>query len=237
MTTAASVVLDGRHADDGPQRLEVRDGALHITLRALSSPLVVPLSDVAVVARHRSPADPPLRRAPVLPFAQLQGATTAANLLVVFHRPVRVPPVRVQPGGTLSLDRRRSMSPEGVHIDGMWFAADDPGTAVERLAAAGLPVAHDAAPVVAQVVGTDPNGVPEAATSRATLRRVQALLVLAFVGFVVLLAGTALRDGSGWMGAVAFFLGFPALAGGFCGALWLTYRRPTRGVAPSDRGG
>jgi hypothetical protein len=229
------VPLDGRQADDGPQRLEVDDGHLVVVLRALTTPLVVPLDDVAVVARTRTPADPPLRRTPVLPTAQLQGATAQANLLVVFRRPVRVPAVRVQPGGSLGLSRRRSMSADGLFVDGMWFALDDPDTALEQLAAAGLTVGHDAAPSLAAAVGTSPGGTPEAAVRRRNSRRISALLVASLLGFVALAVGSAFTSYDTWVDELLLGAGLLAFAGGFFGAVWLAFRRPVGGVRPEDR--
>lgn len=229
------IPLDGRSADDGPQRLELREGSLVITLRALATPLVVPLDEVGAVAGQRSPADPPLRRVPVLPTVQLQGATARPNLLVVFRRPVRVPPIRVQSGGSLGLSRRRSTSPEGLYVDGMWFALDDPHAALEQMEAASFPVTKDATPALAAAVGTDPGGTPEAEVRRRTARRTQLLLLVSFLGFAALLAGTALTGDQRWLGRLLFLVAFPAFAGGFLGALWLTFRRPVHGVAPQDR--
>lgn len=229
------IPLDGRHADDGPQRLELRGDSLVITLRAIASPLVVPVSEVAAVAGQRSPADPPLQRTPVLPTAQLQGATARPNLLVVFRQPVRVPPIRVQPGGSLGLSRRRSTSPQGLYVDGMWFALDDPDTAFEQLDAASLPVVNDAAPALAAALGTDPGGTPEVEVRRRTARRVQLLLLISFIGFAALLAGTALTGDQRWLGRLLFLVAFPAFAGGFLGALWLAFRRPTGGVPHAAR--
>lgn len=232
MDGSAPIVLPGRKLDDGPQRIEVSGGELLIRLRAFDGPFVVPLAEVAAVSDRRLPGDRALGREAVVPFAQLQGGPAGPNLVLVFRRPLRVPGVRVQSGGSLGLSRRRSHSDTGLFVDGMRFAVDDPAAAVAALAGAGIPSVPDATRALQEVIGTDPSAPAESEQRRRRSRWVAGLLTASFLGLVLMLLAGGLREDHRGLGAVLLVVGFVALAGGFCGALWLVYRQPWRGAPP-----
>lgn len=233
MDTPCVVGLPGRELDGGPQRIEVEGGMLRILLRAFDGPFVVPLADVAAVSDRRVAGDVALRREAVVPFAQLQGGPAGANLVLVFRRPTRVPGVRVQSGGSLGLSRRRSHSEAGLFVDGMRFAVEDPAAAIAALAGAGIRPVPDATHALQQVIGTDPSAPGESERRRRRSRWVAALLTMSFLGLVLMLLAGGLREDHRGLGALVLLVGFLALAGGFCGALWLVFRQPWRGAPPA----
>lgn len=223
------VELDGRAADDGPQRIEVRDGFLELHLRAFDGPMRVPLAEVACVAPAIVDRSTMLARPAVVPIAQLQGSTGRPDLVVIFAHPQRVPPVKVQPGGSLHLNRRQSMSSEGLFIDGMHFASAAGSGAVDRLAAAGVPAAADAAPVLEQVVGAAVGGPTIDEERRRVRRRNRALSTASLVGFA--LAGfapyvTDSDSAATLLQGIGVLLFVPSTLW----ILWIMVRQPWKGV-------
>lgn len=228
-TPDAVVELDGRAASDGPQRIEVREGALMLHLRAFAEPMRVPLTEVACVAPHLTERSQVLSREAVVPLAQLQGGKVRPDLVVLFTRPQRVPVVQVQPGGSLHLNRRQSMSPEGLFIDGMQFTTTGATDPVARLAAAGAPTAPDAGPVIEQVVGAAVGGPTMEAVRGRILARNRVLSAVALIGFALIALAPAVvanESLAGTLQGVGALLFVPTTLW----ILWILIRRPWKGV-------
>lgn len=78
-----------------------------------------------------------------IPYAATTSQNTSPNLVLVFDRPVRVPPVRFIAGLDPAFSWRKSRSPEGLWLDGVMLRAMDGFAAPSVLGSAGVAAVPD----------------------------------------------------------------------------------------------
>jgi hypothetical protein len=198
----------------------------------------IPVGEVVVAdTTYVSYGDPQqgwvFRDPPRIPYAATATSRKSPNLLLLFRRPQRIPPLRVGGAMTLGLPYRASRSP-GVDVDGVNLRAAKPRDAIGALAAAGVTRVERPTEWLREnrPITSDPAAVRALARNqrRGTWFLAVFVLVVAFLAAAVAVNVTGL-----WTGPVSRWLlnvSLTALLGGFvllCLAnLWLGIRNRRR---------
>lgn len=99
-------------------------------------------ADVAVVADLSAGGDDPgddwIFQEPVgIPYAGLSRFAQKPNLMLLFKKRQRIPPLRFLAASAMELSQQASRS-SGIHFDGLRLRVREPQAAAEALAAAGI---------------------------------------------------------------------------------------------------
>ncbi len=122
-----------------------------------------------------------------IPYAATTSQNTSPNLVLVFDRPVRVPPVRFIAGLDPAFSWRKSRSGDGLWLDGVMLRAVDGEAAATEIAAAGVAAVPDVDEFLRthREVTTDAHVVDRIITTESRAEKWSGALTVVGIGGVI----------------------------------------------------